>query len=74
MDGERRLLYRQGALFLLVSALLGLVVAAQAPHTTKWMAAHVTAILVGLLLIAFGALWPELEGEKGLPFYPRLAS
>src|SRR5690348_6711577 len=61
MAAERRTLFRHGALFLLLAALLGLVVAAQAPHPAKWMAAHVSALLTGLLMIGLGALWPELR-------------
>jgi len=61
MATERRTLFRHGALFLLLSALLGLVVAAQAPHAAKWMAAHVSGLLTGLLMIALGGLWPELR-------------
>ena len=61
MDTERRRLYRNGALILLISALLGLVVASPVPHPNKWMAAHVGGLMVGLLLIGFGAVWPELR-------------
>ena len=58
---ERRTLFRHGALFLLLSAMLGLVVAAQAPHPAKWMAAHVSGLLTGLLMIGLGGLWLELR-------------
>jgi hydroxylaminobenzene mutase len=61
METERRLLFRQGALFLFVSALIGLIVAAQAPHAPKWLQVHVSGLITGVLLIAFGALWPELR-------------
>jgi hypothetical protein len=61
MDAERRLLFRQGALLLFVSVLIGLVVAAQAPHVVKWRTAHVSGLMTGLLLIGFGALWPEIR-------------
>jgi len=65
MDAERRMLFRQGTLLLLVSALIGIVVAAQAPHPQKWMAAHVSGLMTGILVIAFGALWPEVRLEPG---------
>lgn len=65
MEAERRLLFRQGVLFLLVSAMLGLVVAAQVPHASKWMAAHVTGLLTGVLLIGAGALWSEVRLAAG---------
>ena len=63
METERRLLFRQGALFLLLSALLGLVVAVPAPHPAKWMAAHITGLLTGILIISLGGLWPEVRLE-----------
>lgn len=61
MRDEQRLLYRHGSLLLFLSALVGLIVAAQAPHAPKWMEAHVSGLLTGVLLIAFGALWPEVR-------------
>ena len=61
MESERRRLYRHGVLFLFLSALVGLVVAAQVPHANKWMAAHVSGLLTGVLLIGAGALWPEVR-------------
>jgi len=61
METERRLLYRQGTLFLFVSALIGLIVAAPAPHAPKWLEVHVSGLLTGVLLIGFGALWPEVR-------------
>ena len=65
MEAERRTLYRHGALILLLSAILGLVVASPAPHPDKWMAAHVAGLLTGILIIAIGALWPELRLSPG---------
>ena len=64
MDSERRRLYRHGVLLLLLSAVLGLVVAAQPPHAGKWMAAHVSGLMTGILLIGLGALWPEIPVEE----------
>ena len=61
MPAERRMLFRHGALLLLLSAMIGLVVAAQAPHPAKWMAAHVGGLMTGLLMIALGGLWSELR-------------
>jgi (hydroxyamino)benzene mutase len=66
MDSERRKLYRHGVLFLLLSALLGLVVAAQPPHAGKWMAAHVSGLMTGILVIGLGALWPEVRLSDSL--------
>jgi hypothetical protein len=61
MDGDRRTLLRQGTLFLLIGALIGIGVAAGAPHPNKWMAAHMTGLMTGLLLIAFGSLWADVR-------------
>jgi hydroxylaminobenzene mutase len=61
MLSERRLLYRQGTLFLLFNGLVGIVTASGVPHAPKWMQAHLSGLLTGVLLIAFGALWPELR-------------
>jgi hydroxylaminobenzene mutase len=66
MDSERRRLYRHGVLLLLLSALLGLVVAAQPPHPGKWMAAHLSGLLTGVLVISLGALWPEVRLSDGV--------
>jgi hypothetical protein len=65
MDVERRTLLRHGALILLVSAILGLVVAAPAPHPAKWMAAHVSGLMTGILILAFGGLWGDLKSTPG---------
>lgn len=59
-DPQRRLLYRTGALLLLLSAVLGLVTAAPVPHPAKWMVAHVSGLMTGILIIALGGLWPSL--------------
>jgi hydroxylaminobenzene mutase len=61
MDGERRRLLRQGSLLLLISALIGIGVGAGLPHPGKWMAAHVSGLLTGILLIALGSLWSDLR-------------
>lgn len=61
MEAERRLLFRQGALFLFLSAVVGLVVAAQAPNVVKWRTVHVSGLMTGLLVIGLGALWSEVR-------------
>jgi len=61
MINERRLLYRQGILFLLMTAFVGVLMLAPVPHGPKWMQAHLAGVVTGLLLISFGALWPELR-------------
>ena len=59
-DLRRRALIRQGFLFLLLGLVLGLAIIAL-PHPERWMAAHVTALLTGLVLIAIGLAWNELR-------------
>ena len=61
MESERRRFYRQGVLFLFLSALVGLIVAAPVPHPNKGMAAHVSGLLTGVLLIGAGAVWPDVR-------------
>jgi hypothetical protein len=62
MLSGQRLLFRQGVVFLLVSAVLGLVTAAPGiANPVKWRTAHLSGLLTGLLLIGFGALWPQLR-------------
>ena len=61
MINERRLLYRHGMLFLLMTALVGVLMMTPVPHGPKWMQAHLAGIVTGLLLISFGALWPEVR-------------
>lgn len=65
MESERRLLFRQGVLLLVLSVLIGLILAAPAPHPEKWRTAHVSGLLTALLLIAFGALWRDLRSTPG---------
>src|SRR5579863_7433808 len=63
METERRMLFRHGTLFLLLGTMIGVILAAGAPHPAKWLEAHVTALLTGILLIALGGLWSELRLE-----------
>ena len=57
---RRRALMRQGFLFLFLGLVLGLAILAL-PHPEKWMAAHVTALLTGLVLVAIALAWSELR-------------
>jgi hypothetical protein len=62
MLSEQRLLFRQGLVFLLTSAALGIVTSVPGiANPAKWRTAHVTALLTGLLLIGFGALWAHVR-------------
>jgi hydroxylaminobenzene mutase len=73
----RRRLYRHGFLLLLLSFVLGFVTAAGGPHARQWLVAHVSGILAGILLVALGAVWPELRlgpGQRRLTYWSALAS
>ena len=59
-DLRRRALMRQGFLFLFLGLILGLAIIAL-PHPEKWQAAHVTAFLTGLVLVAIALAWNELR-------------
>jgi len=59
---EQRRLFRHGFVILLVAFALGGVAGAAGggPHARLWLGAHTTGILVGLLVVAVGAVWPRL--------------
>jgi hydroxylaminobenzene mutase len=62
-----RRLYFHGMLITLISLALGLAVAASGPGVQgrQWLGAHVTGLLMGVLLIACGAVWSSLRlGER----------
>lgn len=61
MDAQRKL-FRHGFVILLVAFALGGVAGAAGggPHARLWLGAHTTGILVGLLVVAVGAVWPQL--------------
>jgi hypothetical protein len=63
-DPRRRALMRQGFLFLLLALFLGLAVVAL-PHPSRWLAAHLTAFLTGLILIVIALAWNELRLTNG---------
>jgi hypothetical protein len=65
MPNQRRALLRLGALLLLISAAMGVAAAIPLPHPTRWMTAHVTAIMVGTLLMVEGLVWNELRLSDG---------
>jgi hypothetical protein len=75
-DPRRRALMRHGFLFLFLGLLLGLAIAAL-PHPSRWLAAHLTAFLTGLVLVAIGLAWNELHltrGQRKLAYATGLAS
>jgi hypothetical protein len=51
---------RHGFLFLFLGLLLGLAIVAL-PHPSRWLAAHVTALITGLVLAVMGMAWNELR-------------
>jgi hypothetical protein len=74
MDDRRRLLWH-GFAMLTVAFGLGLVAGALGtrhhPHARLWMGAHITGILVGMLLMGLGLARPHLQlGRRGgVAFY-----
>jgi hypothetical protein len=61
MPDQRRPLLRLGATLLLVAAAMGLAAAIPLPNPHRWMTAHVTAIMVGTLVMVEGLVWNELR-------------
>jgi len=59
-DPRRRTLMRHGFLFLFLALLLGLAIVAL-PHPSKWLAAHLTAFLTGIILVVIALAWNELR-------------
>jgi uncharacterized membrane protein len=60
IESQRRRLLRHGFIFLFVAALLGIATAIL-PHPRAWRAAHLTAFLTCLVLVAIGLVWRELN-------------
>jgi hypothetical protein len=63
-DPHRRALMRHGFLFLFLALVLGLAVTAL-PHPSRWLAAHLTAFLTGLILVVIALAWNELRLTHG---------
>jgi hypothetical protein len=60
IEQQRRQLLQHGFIFLVVAIGLGIATAVL-PHARMWLAAHVSAFLTGLILVATGAVWRELR-------------
>jgi hypothetical protein len=60
IESQRRRLLRHGFIFLFVAACLGIATAIL-PHPRAWRAAHLTALLTCLVLVAIGLVWRELR-------------
>ena len=59
IESQRRRLLRHGFIFLFVAVWLGIATAVL-PHPRHWLAAHLTAFLTCLILVAIGLVWREL--------------
>jgi hypothetical protein len=64
IEQQRRILIRQGLIFLVIATVLGLATATL-PHPEKWLAAHLTALLTGPVLAVIGLVWRELRLTPG---------
>ena len=60
LESQRRRLLRHGFIFLFVAIWLGIATAVL-PHPRAWLAAHLTAFLTCLILVAIGLVWRELR-------------
>jgi hypothetical protein len=61
MADQRRQLLRLGALLLLIAAAMGLAAAIPLHNPARWMTAHVTAIMLGTLIMVQGLVWRDLR-------------
>jgi hypothetical protein len=69
-DPRRRVLMRHGFLFLFLALVLGLAIIAL-PYPSRWLAAHLTAFLTGLILVVIALAWNELlltHGQRTLAY------
>ena len=76
LETERRSLIRHGFLFIVIAFFLGLGIVAL-PNPGRWLAAHLTALLTGPLLIVSGLAWRELrltDGQRRLGYRCALIS
>lgn len=62
---QRRKLLRLGALLLLIAVVFGLLAAVPVPPANRWLASHLTALILGILVMAEGLLWPDLRLSAG---------
>ena len=60
IESQRRRLLRHGFIFLFVAVWLGIATAVL-PNPRHWLAAHLTAFLTCLILVAIGLVWRELR-------------
>jgi hypothetical protein len=70
LETERRSLIRNGFRFIVIAFILGIGIIAL-PHPGRWLAAHLTALLTGPILIGTGLAWRELrltDGQRRLGY------
>jgi hypothetical protein len=60
LESQRRRLLRHGFIFLFIAVWLG-IATATLPHPRAWLAAHLTAFLTCLILVAIGLVWRGLR-------------
>src|SRR5215471_15301338 len=63
-DPRRRALMRHGFRFVLLAPVFGLAIVLL-PHPSRWLAAHLTAFLTGIILVLMALVWNELRLTKG---------
>jgi (hydroxyamino)benzene mutase len=64
VDRQRRTLIRHGFILLILALCLGIAITVL-PHPGRWLAAHLSALLTGLMLAVFGFAWRELRLTDG---------
>lgn len=66
MQGTARSIVRHGFVVLLLALLLGFGVAKGGAPARAWMGAHITALIVGALIVLVGLVWDQLSlGARG---------
>ncbi len=64
LESRRRALIRHGFLFLVLALCLGLAIVLL-PNPRRWMAAHLTALITGVILATIGLAWRDLRLSTG---------
>lgn len=75
-ETHRRSLIRHGFLFLVIALCLGLAIVLL-PNPRRWMAAHLTALITGVILATIGLAWRDLrltEGQRTTAYWCGLIS
>ena len=70
IDSQRRTLIRHGFVFLVLALFLGLAIVGL-PNPRRWMAAHLGALITGVILAATGMAWRDFRltpGQRSVGF------